>query len=420
MREPRRRYRESGNTLVLTLVMTLTISTVLGSYLALISSRYKVTIRSQSWNAAVPVMEAGIEEALTHIQDDLNNPGANGWTLGTLGGQPVYFKQRTFSDGSYFLVNIYYGSGGTTNLPYVYSTGYVPLPFSSSTYVSRTAKITGTNTPLINLAFGAVDSITMHGNGLASDSFNSSNPALSTNGQYDPTKTSTNGSVASVYGPVSFGNHSIAGNLYLGPTATSGVSSGQVSGQIYTDFNVSFPDVVLPSTSWVPASTSTVGGKTVYNFTSSGDYSVGGSNDILVQPGVTVRLRVDATSFSPGNIHILSTNGTSGTLTVYQVSGSAGMSGNVTIDSGRARNFWYFGLPGVTSVTYGGNSSFIGVMYAPEADLTLNGGGNNNGLIGASITKSITMNGHYDFHFDEDLLSVGPSRSYIVTSWKEL
>jgi hypothetical protein len=86
------------------------------------------------------------------------------------------------------------------------------------------------------------------------------------------------------------------------------------------------------------------------------------------------RLRVDATSFNPGNIHIVSTNGTSGTLVVYQVSGSPGMSGNVTVDSGWARNSWYYGLPAVTSVTYGGTSSFIGVMYAPEADLTLNGG----------------------------------------------
>jgi hypothetical protein len=420
MRAAKNRCRETGNALVVTLVLAMTIGTVLASYLGLIGSRYKVTVRSQSWNAAVPVMEAGVEEALTHIQDDLNNPGANGWTAGTLSGQTVYSKQRTFSDRSYFLVNIYYGAAGTTNTPYVYSTGFVPSPLSPSSYISRTIKVAGTNVPLINLAFGAVSSIQMNGNGLAANSFDSSNPALSTNGQYDSSKTSTNGSVASVYGPVSFGNHNIAGNLYLGPTATTTVSSGQVSGQIYTDFNVSFPDVSLPTTSWVPAATTVVNGSTVYNFTANGDYSVSGSSDILVEPGATVRLRIDTTSFNPGNIHVLSTNGTSGTLTVYQVSGSASMSGNVTVDSGRARNFWYFGLPGVTSVTYGGTSSFVGVMYAPEADLTLNGGGNNNGLIGASITKTITMNGHYNFHFDEDLLSVGPSRGYIVTSWKEL
>jgi hypothetical protein len=421
---------QAASTLVLTLVMILTIGTVLASYLDLIGSRYKVTTRSQCWNTAVPVLEAGVEEALTHLQDDLNNPAANGWTLGTIGGQQVYSKQRTFADGSYFLVNIYNAGATASNTPNIYSTGFVPSPLSSTSYISRTAKVTGTNQPLINVAFGAVNTIQMNGNGLASDSFDSSNPALSTNGQYDPTKTTTNGNVASVYGPVSLGNHNIAGNLYLGPTATTTVSSGQVSGQIYTDFNVAFPDVVLPTTSWIPAVTTMVGGITVggitvggtpaYDFTTSGDYSISGSSEIQVEAGVSVRLRVDTTTFSPANIHILSTNGTSGTLTVYQVSGTMSMSGNPTVDSGRARNFWYYGLPGVTSVTFGGTSSFIGVIYAPEASLTLNGGGNNNGLIGSSITKSITMNGHFDFHFDQDLLSVSPIRAYVVTSWIEL
>ena len=416
---------------MLTLIMTMTIGTVVASYLGLLGSRYKVTKRSQCWNTAVPVLEAGIEEALTHLQDDANNPSANGWTLGTISGQQVYSKQRTFADGSYFLVNIYNGAAAASNTPYIYSTGFVPLPISSTTFVSRTAKVTGTNQPLFKFAFAAISTIQLNGNGTAADSFNSSNPALSTNGQYDPTKTSTNGNVASVYGPVDFGNHSISGSLYLGPSATTTVSSSQVSGSINTDFNVSFPDVVLPTTSWLPASTTTiggitllgitVGGTTTYDFTTSGDYYLSGSSPIQVEPGVTVRVRVDSTTFNPSSIHIVSSSGISGTLILYQVAGSASMGGSVTVDSGRARNFYYYGLPGVTSITYGGSSSFIGVVYAPEANLTLNGGGNNNGIIGASITKSINaMNGHYDFHFDEDLLSSGPSRGYVVTSWKEL
>jgi hypothetical protein len=413
--------REQGNTLILTLVMIMTIGTVLASYLALIGSRYKVTMRSETWNGAVPVMEAGIEEALTHLQDDLNNPGANGWTPGTISGQQVYSKQRTFADGSYFSVNIYNATFGASNTPYIYSTAFIPAQVNSSSYISRTAKVAGTNQPLITFAFAAVSTIQLNGNGVAADSFNSSDPALSSNGQYVSNKTSTNGNVGSVYGPVDFGNHSISGNLYLGPSALSTVASSQVSGNINTDFNVSFPDVVLPTTLWLPASTTTIGGTTAYDFTTSGDYSINTSSAIQVEPGVTVRLRVDTTTFNPSDVHILSTNGISGTLILYQVSGTASMSGSVTVDSGRARNFYYYGLPGVTSITYGGNSSFIGVVYAPEANLTLNGGGNNNGLIGASVTKSIiAMNGHYNFHFDEDLLSSGPSRAYVVTSWKEL
>jgi hypothetical protein len=333
------------------------------------------------------------------------------------------------------LVNIYNATVGASNTPYIYSTGFVPAPLSSTRYISRTAKVTGTNQPLFRFALAAVSTIQMNGNGLVADSFNSSNPALSTNGQYDPAKTSTNGNVASVYGPVDFGNHSISGNLYLGASASSTVPASQVSGSIYTDYNASFPDVVLPTTSWLPATTTmlggitttvggitvTVGGTPTYDFTTSGDYSVPDSSNIQVEPGVTVRVRLDTSSFNPASIHIVSSNNVSGTLSLYQVSGTVAMSGSVTVDSGQAKNLYYYGLPGVTSISYGGGSSFVGVIYAPEANLTLNGGGSNNGLIGASVTKSlIALNGHYNFHFDEDLLSAGPSRGYVVTSWKEL
>jgi len=77
-------------------------------------------------------------------------------------------------------------------------------------------------------------------------------------------------------------------------------------------------------------------------------------------------------------------------------------------------------MPGNTSITYGGTSSFVGTMYAPEADLTLNGGGNNIGLVGATVTKSVTLNGQYNFHFDQALLKNGPARGYSATSWTEL
>jgi hypothetical protein len=129
---------------------------------------------------------------------------------------------------------------------------------------------------------------------------------------------------------------------------------------------------------------------------------------------------VDATSFSPANLDVQYANGISGSMSVYQVSGGASIAASLAVESGKAQNFYYYGLPAVTSVTAGGNSSWVGVIYAPEADLTLNGGGGNNGLIGACVTKTITMNGHYNFHFDEALLTIGPMRPYTPASWDEI
>jgi hypothetical protein len=65
---------------------------------------------------------------------------------------------------------------------------------------------------------------------------------------------------------------------------------------------------------------------------------------------------------------------------------------------------------------------FVGAIYAPEATLTLNGGGNGNNLEGSSIVASGTLNGHYDFHYDLALASLifGANRGYIPTSWQEI
>lgn len=386
---------------------------VLVSYMGLVRANDCSVIRSQGWNAAMTLAEAGAEEAMAHLNSGAGRSG-DGW-----GNSGAFFGpvSRTLFRGSYSVV---VDSNNIT--PTIYSTGYVTLPTISAT-LSRVVQVTGSNLPLFNVAFGAKSSITMNGSGLAADSFNSAKTNLSTNGQYDSSKTSTNGNVASMLGPVNLGNHTIAGNLYLGTGAQYNSGAGQVSGKIYNDFNVQFPDVALPPTTFLPAPfVPAIIGGIIYNhaFLVSGSYYTTDSGSVYVAPGVTVTLRVDSSSFSPGNIFIDAISGVSGTLMVYQVSGSSSLTGNTTVQSGKAQNFFYFGLPGVTSITYGGNSSFVGAIYAPEADLTLNGGGNNNGLIGSSVTKSITMNGHYNFHFDEALLSIGPSRGYLATSWSEL
>src|SRR6266516_3843163 len=112
--------REQGNILIITMITCDVIATMLSSYLMLLSSRYNLTARSMVWNATMPVLESGIEEAMTHLQYDTNSPGANGWDAGTYGGQTVKTKTWTFADGSYVFVNI--ADAGSDNLT-IYSSG---------------------------------------------------------------------------------------------------------------------------------------------------------------------------------------------------------------------------------------------------------------------------------------------------------
>ncbi|HKW29366.1 MAG TPA: collagen-binding domain-containing protein, partial [Verrucomicrobiae bacterium] len=116
----------------------------------------------------------------------------------------------------------------------------------------------------------------------------------------------------------------------------------------------------------------------------------------------------------------------SATLVIYHDPTSPG--GSMTLggnSSGgaignRPQNFLYFGLPNVASITLSGTSDFVGAIYAPTASLTLNGGGHGNNLMGSAIVNQVTLNGHYDFHYDESLANYGPPRGFIPITWQEL
>src|SRR6267378_2019060 len=235
--------------LVITLFIGSAIGIALGSYLLLFRAQNVAVVRSQAWNSALTMAEAGAEEALAQL-----NPGAvekivsvdrtaNGWGSPAHGVYGPISRNLTNSSYSVLFTDV--------TFPVIYSTGYVTVPNLSVT-LSRVVRVATTNVPLFNVSLAARTNITLSGNGVSTDSFDSSSTNLSTNGRYDPSKTSTNGDIAVLYGTAKLGNHNINGDLYLGPTANVNGSRNQVSGNIYTDFNSDFPAVVLPpgSGSW--------------------------------------------------------------------------------------------------------------------------------------------------------------------------
>ncbi len=275
-------------------------------------------------------------------------------------------------------------------------------------------RVTRSPLPLFAYAIATRDGIALNGNGLTADSYNSAEPNFSVNGIYDPAKASTNGNVASIFGPALFGNHSIEGSLFLGPTASFGSSSGQVLGSIQWNFNTCFPDVVPPDFSnWLPAPVLNTNIDGViyqyaffdptnnYTITNSGSAFYVASNAnvrlVLVSPNCSLNIRIDGSA-----LH-------SGTLTAYQISGSATLFQSV-VENGNTANCLYYGLPGVTNITLGSATPFVGTIYAPSANLTANGSGLSTGFAGSCIVKAVTVNSHYMFHFDENLLKAGPKR----------
>jgi len=289
-------------------------------------------------------------------------------------------------------------------------------------------RVATTNVPLFSAAVIAIGNLDMNGNNINTDSFDSSNSSLSYNGRFDPLRVTTNGDIASVSGVIDVGNANINGNVLLGSGASLPVvgSKGGVTGTTIYDFNPDFIDVVLPTTTWVQAYSlalplSINGLIYDYYFATSGDYQIDGSlgGSIYVAPGANVRLKV-MNNFSPSIIRVGAAAGLSGKLEIYMTGASFNLSGQALVDGGTAPNLTYFGLPSNTSISISGNASFIGTIYAPEAAITLSGGGSNGtDFIGSLIGKSVTLNGHFKFHFDQALLATS-SRGYIAVSWREL
>jgi len=416
-----KRHSEEASVLVVTLLIASLVGITIGSYLIMVSGQNRSVVRSQAWNSALAISEAGVEEALAQLNPGAPEPvidrTANGWGAAVNG---LYGPRNSaLSNGTYAVVYT------DDKYPIIYSTGYVTVPAISAT-LTRVLRVGTTNVPLFNAAMAARNGINLNGNGIATDSFNSSDPNLSTNGRYDPTKTSTNGTVASFTGIVNVGNADVNGAVLLGPVATDSISkNGIVTGGVRNDFNFEFEDVVLPSAlSNAPiaqANPQTINGTNYqYVFTSSGDYQLSSLNgSVYVASNANVRLYLSGNS-NPSAIEVGASGTNSGSLAIYMAGASFSVASTV-VDGGKAANLSYYGLPSNTSVTMGGNASFTGTIYAPEADFKLGGGGSSTyNFVGACVVNTVTMTGHFNFHYDEAITLTGPVRGYVACSWQEI
>ncbi|HTL58486.1 MAG TPA: hypothetical protein VL361_22555 [Candidatus Limnocylindrales bacterium] len=416
---------QRGSVLMVTLFMVGLLGFFVFAYLYLVRTQRSFVARSQAWNAAMAVAEAGVEEALAQLNPGAPassiNRSANGWGSAVNGIYGPISRTLANNNGSYTVVYT------TDTYPTIYSTGTVTVASIPAT-LTRVVRVTTSDAGLFKAGLATKYNLDLKGNNVETDSFNSTLGTLSNNGQYDPTKTSTNGDLASIAGIVNVGNADINGSVLLGPGASeTQLKNGTVTGGITNDFNVEFPDVILPSGTplaaaplIVPLVTNSVSYD--YAFFISGYYSIADLKaNIYVAPGVNVNLLLtgDATADS---IRVGSggTN-TSGSLTIYMDGPTFTLTGTDIVDSGNALNFSYYGTTNNTTVKLGGNGTFTGTVYAPEADFTMGGGGTTPyDFVGAGVVKSATLNGHFRFHYDENLTRGGPKSGYVATSWTEL
>src|SRR5688572_16962220 len=117
-----RKQFEAGSMLVVTLVTVGMMGVALASYMGLVRNQNISTMRSQQWNLALPICEAGVEEALVHLNWVGTNRAQNGWAaVGT-----NFVKERWIGSNK-VVVTI----DSHALRPTITAHGYVQDPFGS-------------------------------------------------------------------------------------------------------------------------------------------------------------------------------------------------------------------------------------------------------------------------------------------------
>ncbi len=456
-------------------ITTIVIGIMLAAYLKMVAVQNQFTMRSQGWNRSVPVLEAGVEEAIAHLNKNASadsggtfslNLATDGWTAQDQGG---WYKSGWVGDDYYYTTISEFtpGATGAGTYPSIQSTGFVSQlpnwsfhrsagPFFlaavnlSPTYSSRAVLAGTTNVPTFTKALVAKRGITMSGQNVRTDSFDSGIPAYNDGfGHYTntPGKWKCNGDIASndtITNTLAIGNANIFGRVATGPYGTVKLGSAGMVGDVAwqndllnagkikpgwstDDMNMDFPSVVVPPSLYgaVPPSGSsfTTNGVTYTMVLENGDYKIPNGQDLNGKVLVlgTVRLLVAGDSkiaLSGGQDRLTLAPGAK--IKVYADCVTASIGGNGVQNDGIASQFYYFGTDRNTSLSYGGNAAFTGVFYAPNADMSMGGGGNATiDFSGSAIAKTIKLTGNFTFHYDENLKRTGLYRGYILTSWDE-
>jgi Tfp pilus assembly protein PilX len=442
---PRRTERERGSALITVLVLAAAIAVIAGHLFVRGLQEQRLATRSYYLSVALNLAEAGIEEAMWAAN--------NGWIDATRGwadaGDGTTAKVRSTTSG----LALAQGAGEirvridnpTSNTPSVTALGLVRLPNQSPVVkqlrVALTRRTTWAN------AIVAKGSVTFNGNRVSIDAYDSAVGAWhATTNRLDQATVATNSATnaglsvnnADIYGSVATGGAppSVGPNgSILGATSPSGLADNIDPARVRRDFAYNIPDAVAPS-----GATSALGAvNTSLTLPRPGD-----------TPGSDGRYRYDATQIDLSNKTltiegpvdlIVSGNVTigSGAAIAISAAGTAALAlytdGNVSIQgngavnpSGAPTRLALYGTRteaeaatlGAQSFDLRGNADYYGLVYAPNADVALRGGGSSGTFSGAIIGRTVTFNGNYNFHYDVRLGGLSSERYFRPTSWIEL
>jgi hypothetical protein len=468
---------QRGSVLIVAAIVAAIVAIALTSYLQLARNSMKLADRSFCFNAAMNLVDIGMEQALWN----LNN---SNWSNNDWHSRSGYSNQyeATFPQPNqyYFLqqgvkgqVKVWADLSGS--IPHIVTRAIVTL--GDGTILTKEAEIYAHGSSYFANGLVAKNTITFSGNNAGSDSWNSdpdnnpSTPAIpfsssiardhaevgSTSVQVDSVSVSN----ADVYGYVAVGGNT-TDDISVGPRGLVGPYGTQLgtidTSHVTYDFTTSFPDATNPDSSTITQSymIAAIAGDTTLpragdSASANGTYyyyapSISLSGSIIgLQIGSNQKVAIIVTnttgttvSVSGSHAGIIIPAGSS--LAMYtsgdvSITGNGVLNGTYTADTNgnvtsgtpnQPINFALYGTrPTASPQTYqdikiAGNGVLSGVVYAPNASLEMKGGGNSGQVLGAAVANTVRITGNSIFHYDESLANANSSNLWKLTKWCEL
>lgn len=72
------------------------------------------------------------------------------------------------------------------------------------------------------------------------------------------------------------------------------------------------------------------------------------------------------------------------------------------------------------TISISGNGQLNAVVYAPNSNVSINGGGSSGQVSGAVVANNISLVGGSKFHYDEALADMNEGNPYGLGAWREL
>jgi type II secretory pathway pseudopilin PulG len=457
-----------GSILIVAAIFASLLAIALTSYIKLALGASKLANRSFYMNAAQNLVDTGFERALWSLNNELSYPSPANWTTGGFAARTGFSNeyQGTFpSSATYYTL-----SGGAQGQVNVWVGG-----FNAATQtwhaVARATITLGDGTTLFKMAETYLQQRSWGERGLIARngmSFNGNTRVDAWHSHSDTASTaddvlySTGVAVAeaTIASPelVSLQNADIYGYAAIGTSDMSGLTvgaTGRLAGnfaagtgidatRVTHDFTASFPDVPATTNSGstagntltpitnnlsLPQVGDTLTGSTYYYYVSSMSLNASKTLEVGVGGAVKVVMVFSSNVSMGGNSQIIIHPGSS--LTIYaagdfEMGGLAGIQNGTTTNPSNPVNFTLLGTRTEAQIVAGqsmqvfnvrGTGYLSAVIFAPNANLTVNGTGD---TYGSLVGNRVDMVGSGNFHQDLSLANIRTSGMWKMLKWREL